>query len=273
MRRTGNLNDWNRSTGGQGGWRRPLTPGVKYLMIFTGVAYLGQVYALKQGLIDPWFLALVPERIIQGAVWQFITALIAYAISPDATSNLVSLIFGLLGFYFVGTLLEGTWGTRRFLWYYVRAGVATHLIAFLFMALIGQVHTRFPVSSATAVVFGTFLGSFGALFWEQQVNFNFVPLRGKTLVWIMTGVAIFMLLRGDFWWAGTLSGVWVGVAAVRKDQSRWYRTVTGEIQERIRLWRIRRKYRNFKVVDAEMKELWDDLEDRMNRDNQSKHIH
>ncbi|HNJ39740.1 MAG TPA: rhomboid family intramembrane serine protease, partial [Acidobacteriota bacterium] len=201
MRRTGNLNDWNRSTGGQGGWRRPLTPGVKYLMIFTGVAYLGQVYAVKQGLIDPWFLALVPERVIQGAVWQFITALVAYAISPDATSNLVSLIFGLLGFYFVGTLLEGTWGTRRFLWYYVRAGVATHLIAFLFMALIGQVHTRFPVSSATAVVFGTFLGSFGALFWEQQVNFNFVPLRGKTLVWIMTGVAIFMLLRGDFWWA------------------------------------------------------------------------
>ncbi len=44
------------------------------------------------------------------------------------------------------------------------------------------------------------------------------------------------------------------------------------IKEQIRLWKLRRKYKNFKVVDKDVKKMWDDLEERINKDNKKDYI-
>ena len=68
-----------------------------------------------------------------------------------------------------------------------------------------------------------------------------------------------------------IAGVLLGIAYVK---ARWDLVKKADVwlKEQIRLFKIRRKYKNFKVVDKDVKKMWDDLEERINKDNKKDFI-
>ncbi|MBX7220215.1 MAG: rhomboid family intramembrane serine protease [Blastocatellia bacterium] len=240
--------------------------GVKLLMVLSVAVFIGATIAFNLRIDLIGWLAMTPTTILKGWVWQFLTASLMY-------TNPLSLVFGMLLLYSVGTSLEGTWGTRKFLTLYFALGAVTHALAFLAAFAFQKLGFGEGISTAETVVFGTLLGAFCSLLWNTTIMFFLFPMLGRTMFLGFLCLDILFILWHQTGAASTLCGLLVGHFFVRGLNFRWYRNLEANLKERLRVWRIKRKYKNFKVVDSEMKELWDDLEDRMNRDDKNKYIH
>lgn len=267
--------NWGNEWGGRGSgfFSQKMAPGVKYLLIFTVLVYVGQIFAAKYQILDPLVFALVPQYILSGKLWQLITATFVYSFTKDPISELVSVLLALFLIYSTGNSLEAMLGTKRFLRFFIGGGTVSHVLAFILVALLGNIHYPRPISSGYAVVFGSLIGCLGTLFWNTaNVSFFFVPMRGKVIVWFCAAICLFLMLKGELLATGPLCGLLVGFLFVRKSQFQLYRKLEADFKERLRLWRIKRKYRKFRVVDSEMKELWDDLEERLNQKDRNKYI-
>ena len=91
--------------------------------------------------------AVVP--ILWWQLWRFITFQFIHA-------GAVHLFFNMLGLYMLGTILERSWGTKRFLRFYLGCGVVAGLchVAMAFILNLGGIQTRIPLVGASGGVFG-----------------------------------------------------------------------------------------------------------------------
>jgi membrane associated rhomboid family serine protease len=246
--------------------RMPGATAVKALIIVNVAIFVLQliIRALGQEGTFIGLFGLLPEFITSRFfLWQFVTWMFLHG-------NFFHILFNMLGLYFFGPELEWLWGKKRFLTVYLTIGI----VSGLFIYVLG-IHSPVPTIGASGAVLGI-LGAYAALYPDRQIIFFIFPLKVKYFVliyFILSFLGTTGLEGGgsNVSHAAHLAGIVLGVGYVKL---KWHalENLRSDISDRIRLWRIRRKYRNFKIVDSEVKKMWDDLEDKINDDKRNSRI-
>lgn len=146
-------------------------------------------------------------------VWQLVTYGFLHA-----PLDVGHILFNLLTLYFFGTALEGTVGSRRFVWHYMVAlalgGAVQLALGLASIAAGGIAHPTLGASGAVMAV----LVAVATLEPDRQVIFILFPLRLRTLALILVGIDLFRMLSGGAGvaWAVHLTGAAYGFLAVRR---------------------------------------------------------
>lgn len=174
----------------------PFTRAVKWIIgINVGVYFLLSLMGLSgasaplAGLLFQ-VLALTPDLIVRGWLWQAITYSFVHV-------DLLSLIFSMLGMWFLGSMLESTFGTRRFLRYYAICvlGAAAAGTALAYSGVVANAAAR-PMVGAQGAFLG-FLIAFGILFAETEFMMLPFPfhIKAKYLAGMTIVIVVLISLR------------------------------------------------------------------------------
>jgi membrane associated rhomboid family serine protease len=240
---------------------------VKGLIIANVVFFVLQIIAALamhtqpgDDLLTRW-LGLTPYFITKYFfVWQIVTAMFLHG-------DVMHIAFNMLGLYFFGRELEMIWSKRRFLMFFFGAGIIANIFVYLL-----NIYGRTPTIGASGAVLAL-LGAYAALYPDRTIILYMFPVKVK---WVAIGYFILSVYGvlfggGGISHAAHLAGIVIGVGYI-KFKWRALDDFTGGIKERLRLWRLRRKYSKFRVVDGDVKKMWDDLEDKINHDGRNRHI-
>ena len=174
-----------RTTSSYGGF----PTGVKWLLIINTAVFV----ALLLGGGALWqrvslLLSAVPYAIVKRFyVWELFTYMFVH-------QQMMHWLFNMLTLYMFGAAVEGAWGTRRFIRYYIYCGIAAGACdALVRMAL--PEHLGNPLAGtigASGAIFGL-LVAYAVLFPEAPVlMFMFFPMKAKTMVMIFIGLELLM---------------------------------------------------------------------------------
>jgi len=123
--------------------------------------------------------------------WQLFTYMFMHG-------GFAHLFFNMLALWMFGMELENTWGSRKFLVYYLLCGLGAGIANMLVAPLIGQLA---PTVGASGAVFGI-LVAFGMLFPDRPIYIYFLlPVRAKYFV------AVYMAMELFYGVTGTSDGV------------------------------------------------------------------
>src|SRR5450432_3400387 len=94
--------------------------GVKWLLIANiGIFILGFFLEKIAHYPDPLApFGLNPDLFIHGEIWQIVTYMFVHSMT-----NPWHILFNMLALWMFGTAIERTWGTRRFIRYYIACGL------------------------------------------------------------------------------------------------------------------------------------------------------
>ncbi len=116
--------------------------------------------------------------------WQLITYQFVHA---DFFHILFNMVFGLWMF---GTEVEHTWGSNRFLWFYLGCGVAAGLAQLILSPIFDPSQAIGPTVGASGAVYGV-LVAFAAMFPDRQIYIYFlIPVRVKYFVMFLIVVGV-----------------------------------------------------------------------------------
>ena len=231
-----------RSTGG-GGYYRPsflggfsfFPPVIKWLLISNTAIwllmeiFLGSLPLTFNGIpVVPRIfnlLALQPfgERFWP---WQPITYLFLHG-------GFLHLFFNMLALWMFGMELENTWGSRKFLVYYLVCGVGAAAAHLLITPLLGEGGATVGASGA---VFGVLI-AFGMMFPDRPIYLYFLlPIRAKYFIAVYIGVELFYGVTGTTDGVAHfahLGGAAVGFVYILADMGlipvrRWWSQLRGE---------------------------------------------
>ena len=197
-----------------------LTPAVRAILV-------GSVFLfLIQQVGDQFFhlgiaqhLGLVPHGFLkQLKLWQIVTYSLLHG-------DLFHILFNMLMLVFLGSELEGIWGTRRFLRYYL-VSLVTGGLFYLFLSVLvwrGADTMQTPLVGASAGLYGL-LGAYGILFSERSLLFMMLfPLRAKHFVILLGSIELFSTVfspRGGLSGVAHLGGLVAGIAQLWLE-ARW----------------------------------------------------
>jgi len=156
------------------------TPAVKYLLIINIGVFVVQMFADRQGAVTYLFGVTVAEF---WQPWRYVTFQFLHG-------GFLHLFFNMLGVYFLGSALEQSWGTRRFLRFYLTCGVVAGLAYVVIGALAG---VGIPIIGASGGVFGLLLVC-AVMFPQFQIIFLFFPLPIRVAAVIIFGLMIVKVL-------------------------------------------------------------------------------
>lgn len=168
----------------------PLTPVVRTLIWINGLVWFflflveGKIYSPTG---EPYMsvvvslLGLSPSAVLHDmALWQPITYLFVHL-------AFFHVGFNMLGLWWFGTDLERTWGSQKFLRYYLFTGVGAGLVSVCF---------NIPTIGASGAIYGVLLG-FGLLFPNRVLYLYFVvPVKAKYMVIFFGVVELFFVIKG-----------------------------------------------------------------------------
>ena len=147
------------------------------------ILYFFATLAGYGGIFEPF--GLVPADLFRRlAIWQPIT----YMFLHDPT-GFGHILFNMLTLWMFGADLERTWGSRRFLNYYLLCGVGAALCVIVanFILPNGNPFTR--TIGASGAIYGLLL-AFGMLYPDRQILFSFLfPIKAKYFVMILGAIA------------------------------------------------------------------------------------
>jgi len=140
-------------------------------------------------------LLLLPGNVLQGqAVWSPITANIIF---PNGA--LAGLIGTAVIQWFIGSELEGFWGTKKYLLLVVGAGIAGHLASVL-LALLSPTVAVTQLGGTAAIDMAA-VTAFGFVFADRPLRLlAAIPLKAKGLAALIIGLSVLgPLFRGGAW--------------------------------------------------------------------------
>ena len=271
----------HRGAGGGGGQMQyampPLTRAVKLILIANAAVFLvsllfyvpagtremafafQRVFGISPGQWIAWFPFL--------PVWQIFTWGFLHSIDQPT-----HILFNMLFLYFLGTMLEGIIGSRRFLVTYVSAllvsGAATLLVGLFFGQSEALVNAGLPLEGQ----YPTTLGASGAVFAvvvamavlrpTTRVIFIIFPITLRTLAIIYVGLNAYSMVlqftgaNSNVAYLAHLTGAAWGYALVKRG---W---IWRDPFESLEAWRVRNREKNA-VADEE---LLDQLLKKINRE-------
>lgn len=166
-----------------------ITNAAAYLVtLFSGVFRIGD-YPLAQ-LIDSIF-ALYPlesniPEMPSFQIWQLFTYMFMHA-------GFTHLLFNMFALWMFGMELENTWGSKKFLMYYLLCGIGAGISNLIIGPLFGD---AMPTVGASGAVYGILL-AFGLLFPERPIFlYFFIPIKAKYFVLIFMVIEIYAGISG-----------------------------------------------------------------------------
>jgi membrane associated rhomboid family serine protease len=207
-----------------GGYR--LTPWVKRLLIANGAIFLA-TWAL------PWligYLAFQPSAVFFRP-WSVLTYMFVHG-------GFWHIFFNLLALFFFGPPLEGRWGSREFIKYYLICGLGGAALSFVFAF-------NSPIVGASAAVYGVMLAF--AMNWPDMPIYiwGIFPVKAKWLVMALAVLSIVSAFGGSADGVAHfahLGGFAAGFLYIKLDKA------TGNPLQKMRKLASRRR---FKVVPGE----------------------
>ncbi|MBM2844785.1 MAG: hypothetical protein HW407_97 [Bacteroidetes bacterium] len=190
---------------GPGGYFRPslfggfsfFPPVIKWLLIsnvtiwllvdflFARFTFAGIKVGGGDGIIT-YFLALWPIG-TNFFPWQVFTYMFMHG-------GFGHLFFNMLALWMFGMELENTWGTKKFLIYYLVCGLGAAFANLFVAPLLGQVA---PTVGASGAVFGVLI-AFGMLFPDRPIYLYFLlPIRAKYFIAAYIGLELFYGVTGS----------------------------------------------------------------------------
>ncbi|MCP4711035.1 MAG: rhomboid family intramembrane serine protease [Planctomycetes bacterium] len=173
-----------------------LTPWVKYLMIINVVVFVLQImtrtYDPELGILikDPladWLAARGQPPLVALQIWRLITFQFLHG-------DFGHLLFNMIGFYFFGTAIERTMGSKRFIYFYLTCGVVGGLI-FVISTMLGFYKGGYLVGAS-----GGLLGLMAAMaiyYPKAKVYLYFLfPIPIRVLILVITVLYTLNILRG-----------------------------------------------------------------------------
>lgn len=143
------------------------------------------------------WLTLEPALILRGQVWR----LISWVLIPP-TTNLISLVFLVLLYYSLGSVLERTWGTFRYNVYIFSGIFFTVIAVFILYAVYYFVFgVEMPLSSvgliSTNYITMSIFLAFAAIYPDMEVLLYFIlPIKMKWMAIVYAVMALYYFVRG-----------------------------------------------------------------------------
>lgn len=159
----------------------------------------GQVFVyLAMFFVDASFsgyVALYRYYLLQGQVWRLVT----FVFVPISTSSPLWFALSAYFYYFIGRLLEATWG-------YTRLGI------YIYIAMLGGIVAALLTGYASNyyVLLSLYL-AYAMLYPEREILLFFIlPVKMKWMGWIAGGLCLFNFVLGGF---GTKLNILCSMAA------------------------------------------------------------
>lgn len=191
-----------RGSGGRGRGFALFPPGIKFLLIsnigvFLFEMFFGQFHVGRGGSVNDWitrYLALWPwtPDADLGTLfrpWQLVTYMFLHG-------GFMHILFNMFALWMFGIEVENTWGTRKFLTYYVICGLgaaAAHLIMSQMLGVMSG-----PLVGASGGIFGV-LVAYGVMFPDNRIVFFpiFFPIKARFAVGIFIIIEVLSIGGND----------------------------------------------------------------------------
>ncbi|MEE9279859.1 MAG: rhomboid family intramembrane serine protease [Myxococcota bacterium] len=206
---------------------------VQRLLIANVVVFIAQFFLDQRDMLAGT-LGVSAHGVFQtGQIWQPFTYMWAHVGFWHIASNM-------LGLWWFGPQLEQTWGSRRFLRFYLLCGVGAGFIILGWNTLVGGAYT--VTLGASGAVFGI-LTAFSLMWPDQTISLIFPPISFRA-IWFIPILFLMQLMMsggGNISHIGHLGGVAVAGFILRDE----LRRVIGFSSLRFRWsrWRMRGKLR------------------------------
>lgn len=220
-----------------------LPRGIKWLLIVNvGLFLLRWILgstALGRAL---WILALIPEQVVHGYIWQLATYSFLHV-------DLWEILWNMLTLWMFGGDIELSWGTQRFLRFYFLCTIGPAIVMVILSYLAG--HPSAPIIGAYAPIYGILLVC--AVLWpDRQVLFIIFPMKMKYFTILIGAIALFISLSsGGLVGLGLLTGMAFGYVFMKytaPSSSRRPRiNLTASVQQAYKDWKLARAKRKFQV--------------------------
>ncbi|MEW6358639.1 MAG: rhomboid family intramembrane serine protease [Planctomycetota bacterium] len=161
-----------------------ITPAARALLIVTVAVF---VVELILGLPFVGIFGLTPALAVgRLCLWQFVTYIFLH--SP---ADPFHIIFNMLMLYFFGPMAERALGRRRFVWFYIAAGVFAGIVH----SAVGFFRApNIPVVGASGSLYAILV--LCAMLSPNQLVILFVfPMKLKNMVLLFVGINVFVTLR------------------------------------------------------------------------------
>ena len=124
-------------------------------------------------------------------IWQLITYQFMHA-------NFWHLFFNMVfGLWMFGMEVENTWGSRKFLTFYLLCGVAAGISQLILAPIIEPSQTLGPTVGASGAVFGVLI-AFGMMFPDRYIYIWFLlPIKAKYFVMILIALGVLSVGGND----------------------------------------------------------------------------
>ena len=203
-----------------------LSPVVKYLLIINCVVFLLQL--VMGGRLEYAFAAIGTPPELAFQVWRLVTFQFLHS-----TSTPFHLLMNMVGLYFLGPLLERTWGAKRFLIFYLTAGVVGGLI-FVIASTRGAFGGAYLVGASGGVL--GLLVACAVLFPHIRVVLILFPMQIRTAAVLLAAVYALSVLTsggnagGDLCHLGGMATGFIWVVARPYLAARRQRSTQGAFQ-------------------------------------------
>lgn len=146
------------------------------------------------GPLERWGRFTVAEAIKHLQVWRFVTFQFLHRQQGDW--YLLHIVFNMIALFFFGPMVESYLGSRRYLGFYLLCGIAGPVIYMALWAIkLVEAGSHSSLIGASAGVFGVLVAA-ARIAPDTRVMLLFppIPMRLKTMAWMLVGIAAFMVL-------------------------------------------------------------------------------
>ena len=211
-------------------------PGVQWLLIVNVVVFILHWLGPPLSVILRQ-LALIPAQAVAGLrVWQVFTYMFLHA-------GVWPLVWNMLALWMFGAELERTWGTQKFLRYYLTCGVVGGIAAIILTYSFGQ--QNLPVAGSNAAIYGL-LAAYALVFPDATLLFGFlIPMKSKYFVLIIGAIVFFQTFPVSIGETALLVGMLAGYLLLRGKGLQIQ--IRQPLIASYKVWKLRRARKKFEV--------------------------
>lgn len=223
-----------------------VTPGVKWLLIANTGIFVFTLLAKAFAGMQFQALKLIPQDVFTGMIWQLVT----YQFLHDV-NGFQHILFNMASLFFLGPMLESTWGTTRFLKYYLFSGIGAGVIVCLVSVPFNVMEQ--PTIGCSGAIFGLMI-AYGLLF-PNILFFGAIPAKYFVMVFGAISVLGAIAMDGSrVSYVAHLGGLLTGWLLIRtgmlqrmggKPGAPW--DPMASFRQQLKEWKLRRARKKFQV--------------------------
>lgn len=176
-----------------------IPPVTKNLLIINVLIWLAGQAAFNFGFNFWEHFSFYDFESSQFKPWQLVSYMFMHS-----KIGITHVLFNMVGLYFIGSILERSWGANYYLFFYITCGLGAALIHGFsddLLALFGMAHSAgmaSPMVGASGALYGL-LVAFGLMHPNQSLYLMFIPIPIKAKYFVLGLVAmdLFMGLSGS----------------------------------------------------------------------------